>query len=132
MIKVPYAQAVHGQEEIDAVVNVLKTSTQMGESVNLMEKLIAKIFNKTYGLLTNSGTSALYLAIEVADYYESKRKLNSEDEKLQSTFRSIYASKFKHSDYQKATNDPEHTILHGQIKSSFSTKFLKQNKSWLQ
>jgi len=67
MIKVPYAQAVHGQEEIDAVVNVLKTSTQMGESVNLMEKLIAKIFNKTYGLLTNSGTSALYLAIEVAD-----------------------------------------------------------------
>ena len=67
MIKVPYAQSVHGQEEIDAVVNVLKTSTQMGESVNLMEKLIAKMFNKTYGLLTNSGTSALYLAIEVAD-----------------------------------------------------------------
>ena len=31
-LRVPYAQSVHGQEEIDAVVNVLKTSTQYGEA----------------------------------------------------------------------------------------------------
>jgi len=66
MIKVPYAQAVHGQEEIDAVVDVLKTSTQMGKSVNSMEKRVASMFDKKYGLLTNSGSSALYLAVEAA------------------------------------------------------------------
>ena len=67
MIKVPYAQAVHGQEEIDAVVDVLKTSTQMGKSVDAMEKRIATMFDKKYGLLTNSGSSALYLAVEAAE-----------------------------------------------------------------
>jgi len=67
LIKVPYAQAVHGQEEIDAVVDVLKTSTQMGKSVNAMEKRIATMFDKKYGLLTNSGSSALYLAVEAAE-----------------------------------------------------------------
>mgnify|MGYP004313990789 CR=1 FL=1 len=46
MIKVPYAQAVHGQEEIDAVINVLKTSTQMGKNVDAMEKCIASMFDK--------------------------------------------------------------------------------------
>ena len=63
-LKIPYAQSVHGQDEIDAVVNVLKTSTQMGEHVSKMEDEIAKMFNKKYGLLTNSGTSALMLAAE--------------------------------------------------------------------
>ena len=63
-LKIPYAQSVHGQDEIDAVVNVLKTSTQMGENVSKMEDEVAKIFNKKYGLLTNSGTSALMLAAE--------------------------------------------------------------------
>ena len=44
-LRVPYAQSVHGQEEIDAVVNVLKTSTQMGKHVNEMEHKVA-IFRK--------------------------------------------------------------------------------------
>ena len=35
-IKVPYGSTVHGQEEIDAVVNVLRTSTQMGKHVREM------------------------------------------------------------------------------------------------
>ena len=30
-LRVPYAQSVHGQAEIDAVVEVLKSSTQMGK-----------------------------------------------------------------------------------------------------
>ena len=42
-IKVPYAQSVHGQAEIDAVVNVLKTSTQMGKNVTELENKVAKI-----------------------------------------------------------------------------------------
>ena len=83
-------------------------------------------------LVENTQEEIKDLALEVADYFESKRKLNPEDEKLKSTFRSLYASKYKNIDYQKITNDHEHTILHGQIKSSISLKFLKQNKSWLQ
>tara|TARA_B100000989_G_scaffold151108_1_gene112689 strand:- start:26632 stop:27837 length:1206 start_codon:yes stop_codon:yes gene_type:complete len=62
--RVPYGSTVHGDEEIDAVVNVLKTSTQMGLNVETFENKISKIFNKKYGVMTNSGTSALFLAIE--------------------------------------------------------------------
>jgi CDP-6-deoxy-D-xylo-4-hexulose-3-dehydrase len=66
-LAVPYAQSVHGQAEIDAVVEVLKTSTQMGKNVTEMEQRVAKMFDKKYGLMTNSGTSSLMLAAEVAD-----------------------------------------------------------------
>ena len=63
-LRVPYAQSVHGQAEIDAVVNVLKTSTQMGKHVTELENKVAKMFSKKYGLMTNSGTSSLMLAAE--------------------------------------------------------------------
>ena len=63
-IRVPYGLSVHGKEEIDAVVNVLKTSTQMSKNVFSFEKKIAKLFNKNYGLMVNSGSSALMLAME--------------------------------------------------------------------
>ena len=66
-LKVPYAQSVHGQEEIDAVVNVLKTSTQMGKNVTDFEQKVAKMFRKKFGLSTNSGTSSLMLAAEALD-----------------------------------------------------------------
>ena len=66
-LRVPYAQSVHGQEEIDAVVNVLKTSTQMGKNVTEMEEKVALMFGKKYGLMTNSGTSSLMLAAEAAN-----------------------------------------------------------------
>ena len=62
--RVPYGSTVHGQEEIDAIVKVLKESTQMGSKVALFEKKISQLFEKEYGLMTNSGSSALYLAIE--------------------------------------------------------------------
>jgi CDP-6-deoxy-D-xylo-4-hexulose-3-dehydrase len=66
-LKVPYAQSVHGQAEIDAVVNVLKTSTQMGKNVTEFENKVAKMFSKKHGLMTNSGTSSLMLAAEALD-----------------------------------------------------------------
>lgn len=66
-LKVPYAQSVHGEEEINAVVEVLRTSTQMGKNVTKMENKVAKMFNKKFGLMTNSGTSALMLAAEASD-----------------------------------------------------------------
>ena len=63
-IRVPYGLSVHGKEEINAVLKVLKTSTQMGSNVFNFEKKIAKLFDKKYGLMTNSGSSALMLAME--------------------------------------------------------------------
>tara|TARA_B110000305_G_C19404626_1_gene622017 strand:+ start:564 stop:1778 length:1215 start_codon:yes stop_codon:yes gene_type:complete len=63
--RVPYGLSVHGNEEIKAVVKVLKTSTQMGKNVALLEKKVAKMFNKKYGLMVNSGSSSIMLAMEV-------------------------------------------------------------------
>jgi CDP-6-deoxy-D-xylo-4-hexulose-3-dehydrase len=67
-IHVPYGKTVHGEEEIDAVVNVLRTSTQMGKNVREMEERIAKLYAKNYGIMVNSGSSALYLAADLLDY----------------------------------------------------------------
>ncbi len=63
-IHVPYGMTVHGDEEERAVVEVIRTSTQMGKNVCEMESRIAKMFNKKHGIMVNSGSSALYLAIE--------------------------------------------------------------------
>ena len=63
-IRVPYGKSTHGKEEINAVLNVLRTSTQMGKYVRLFEKKVSKLFSKRYGLMVNSGSSALLLAIE--------------------------------------------------------------------
>ena len=66
-IHVPYGCTVHGEEEIAAVTEVLRTSTQMGKHVREMEERVAKLFDKKYGIMVNSGSSALYLAVEILD-----------------------------------------------------------------
>ncbi|OIZ95259.1 NarL family transcriptional regulator [Candidatus Rickettsiella isopodorum] len=62
---VPYGKSVHGEEEIAAVISVLRSSTQMGKAVRDMEKKISTLFNKAFGVMLNSGSSANYLAIEL-------------------------------------------------------------------
>ena len=69
-LRVPYGLSVHGNDEIKAVTKVLKSSTQMGKNVNLFEKKISKLFHKKYGLMVNSGSSALMLAMETLDIPE--------------------------------------------------------------
>ena len=69
-LRVPYGLSVHGKEEIKAVTNVLKSSTQMGKNVSTFEKKISKLFQKKYGLMVNSGSSALLLAMETLDFPE--------------------------------------------------------------
>jgi len=64
-IHVPYGCTVHGEEEIAAVTEVLRTSTQMGKNVREMEERIAKLFDKKHGIMVNSGSSALYIAVEI-------------------------------------------------------------------
>jgi CDP-6-deoxy-D-xylo-4-hexulose-3-dehydrase len=64
-MRVNYGQTVHGQEEIDAVVEVLKTSTQMGPRVRRMQERVAALFAKRHGIMVNSGSSANYLSVEI-------------------------------------------------------------------
>jgi len=66
-LHVPYGKAVWGQEEINAVMQVLNTSTQMGNHVYEMEEKVAKLFSKKSGIMVNSGSSANYLVIEILD-----------------------------------------------------------------
>ncbi len=66
-IHVPYGRTVHGEEEVEAVVNVLRTSTQMGHHVREMEQKVSALFAKQHGIMVNSGSSANYLAIEILD-----------------------------------------------------------------
>jgi CDP-4-dehydro-6-deoxyglucose reductase, E1 len=65
-VRVFYAEAVYGEEEIEAVIDVLrnKSLTLMGgPSVQTFEARVAEIFGKKYGLMVNSGSSANTLAI---------------------------------------------------------------------
>lgn len=67
-IRVPYGSTVHGQDEIDAVVKVLKTTTQMSKNVREFESKVAEKYSKDFGIMVNSGSSALYLAIEAMKF----------------------------------------------------------------
>ncbi|MDR3642622.1 MAG: aminotransferase class I/II-fold pyridoxal phosphate-dependent enzyme [Candidatus Doudnabacteria bacterium] len=64
-MRVPYGLSVHGQEEIDAVVEVLKGNTALGDKVKEFENKVAKMFGKKYGVMVNSGSSANLLALEL-------------------------------------------------------------------
>ena len=66
-LHVPYGKTVHGEEEIEAVVEVLRTSTQMGPKTTEFEAKVAKLYDKKYGVMVNSGSSALYLVMETLD-----------------------------------------------------------------
>jgi len=68
MARIFYSSSVHDQAEIDAVVQVLKDGPQglwPGRRVAKMEYEVAKLFGKSRGVMCNSGSSALYLAVEL-------------------------------------------------------------------
>jgi CDP-6-deoxy-D-xylo-4-hexulose-3-dehydrase len=68
MKRVEYAGSVHDEEEIDAVVAVLRggpSGLRIGRNVKEMERLVAASFAKRRGIMVNSGSSALYLAVEL-------------------------------------------------------------------
>ena len=64
-MKISYGKNVYNNEEINAVLKKLKQSTQMGDAVEKFEKKIARMFSKKFGLMVNSGSSALILATNV-------------------------------------------------------------------
>ena len=66
--KIDYAGSVHDEREIEAVLEVLRggpTALRIGKNVKAMEARVAELFGKRRGVMCNSGSSALYLAIEV-------------------------------------------------------------------
>ena len=68
MKRIEYAGSVHDDEEIEAVVEVLRggaTALRIGKHVKAMERLVAGCFGKQRGIMVNSGSSALYLAVEL-------------------------------------------------------------------
>ena len=67
-MKISYGKNVYGNEEVRAVLNQLKKTTLMGVCVSKFEKKIANIFSKKYGLMVNSGSSALTLANNVLNF----------------------------------------------------------------
>lgn len=69
-MRVFYAQAVYGEEEIDAVADVLRNQSlalMSGPSVKRFERRIAALFAKRHGLMVNSGSSANMLAVAALD-----------------------------------------------------------------
>ena len=65
---ISYGKNVYNDEEIKAVSKTLKKSTQMGKSVDIFEKKISRLFGKKYGLMVNSGSSALILALKAMNF----------------------------------------------------------------
>ena len=57
--KISYAKTVYVEEEIEAVIEVLKSTTQMGSKTQSFEKKVSNLFDNEYGLMVNSGSSAL-------------------------------------------------------------------------
>ena len=66
MKKIYYGKAVYDNKEINAAINVLRNHSLTlidGPHVKQLEKTVAKIFGKKYGLMVNSGSSANLLAL---------------------------------------------------------------------
>ncbi|MDC1028191.1 aminotransferase class I/II-fold pyridoxal phosphate-dependent enzyme [Candidatus Pelagibacter sp.] len=66
--KITYGKNVYDNKEINAVIKTLKNSTQMGNEISLFEKKISKLFGKKYGLMVNSGSSALILGLNALNF----------------------------------------------------------------
>ena len=66
MKKIYYGKAVYDSKEINAVIKVLKNNSLSlidGNKVKILEKTVANMFGKKYGLMVNSGSSANLLSI---------------------------------------------------------------------
>ncbi len=66
--RIPYAGSVHDDRELRAVTDVLRGGPQalrIGKNVRAFEQGIAELFGKRRGIMCNSGSSALYLAVEL-------------------------------------------------------------------
>src|SRR5690348_12121110 len=78
--RVLYSGAVHDRDEIDAVMAVLESGPQglkIGPNVDALEKAVAPLFGKRRGLMVNSGSSAIYMAVELLDLPKGSEVITS-------------------------------------------------------
>ena len=70
--RIPYGLAVHGEEEENAVLEVIRNKqTIMGKRVKEFENKVASLFGKKFGVMVNSGSSANLLAFELLNLPEN-------------------------------------------------------------
>ena len=75
-MRVFYSEASYGNKEIEAVLKVLKEnrlSLMCGSNVSALEDRVSMLFQKKFGLMTNSGSSANLLAIKSLNLPENSK-----------------------------------------------------------
>lgn len=80
MTRVIYARSVHDEEEISACLEVLRGgpfALKIGKNVAEMERKVADLYGKKLGLMCNSGSSAIYLALELLDLPKGSEVITS-------------------------------------------------------
>ena len=86
-------------------------------------------------LVENTPEEIKDIVIEMAESLEFDKKLNSEDKKLQETFKSLFADNIKRVNYHLKRayfkKKCHIEIFHGKIKARYSTNFLRKNRYWL-
>jgi CDP-4-dehydro-6-deoxyglucose reductase, E1 len=78
--RVIYARSVHDEAEINACLEVLRGgpfALKIGKNVAEMERRVADLYGKKLGLMCNSGSSALYLALELLDLPKGSEVITS-------------------------------------------------------
>lgn len=78
-MRVLYAEAVYGEDEISAALNVLKNqphSLMTSENVLKLESKVSDLFGHTYGIMVNSGSSANLLALQSLELPEKSWNKN--------------------------------------------------------
>lgn len=80
MTRVVYARSVHDEAEVNACLEVLRGgpfAMKIGKNVAEMERKVADLYGKKLGLMCNSGSSALYLALELLDLPKGSEVITS-------------------------------------------------------
>lgn len=65
--RIRYGGAMLDEREIEAVNAVMRTGMIVGDQVRTFEKRVASLLGHTYGVMVNSGSSALMLAMRLLD-----------------------------------------------------------------
>ena len=99
-----------------------------------------KIFQqKGIKLVDNSPEEIKDVVIEMDELIKGNKTLSAEDENLQKNFKDLYISNYLNTINNIKKIQPDLTeklslnlkMKHGEIRSRFSTKFLKNNRDWL-
>ncbi len=65
--RIRYGGAMIDEREVEAVNKVMRTGMIIGEQVQTFEKRVARLLGHKYGIMVNSGSSALMLAMRLLD-----------------------------------------------------------------